>query len=855
MRSKRRWRWVLLVYALLLVASHALRITAPPRASTEPFVEVAAIEEDRRLEDQPVHLAYREWRPTDGEDAPVVLLVHGSPGDGANFNRLAPLLAERHRVIAPDLPGFGESTRDVPDYSILAHARYVQELLDQLGIAQVHAVGFSLGGGVVLHLSEIAPERVRSLTLLSSIGVQELELFGQYQLNHAVHGAQLVGLWLLYEAVPHFGLLDRSMLDLSYARNFFDTDQRPLRAALDGWAGPMLILHGRGDVLVPYEAALEHERIVPQSQLVTLDENHFTLFTRPELLVRPLETFFEDVEAGRALTRAQAAPERLAAALGEGVRLGRLSGFALVVSMLLIALSTFVTEDLACIATGLLVARDRISFVEGTLACMAGIFLGDVWLYLSGRWLGRPWLSRAPLKWLVSAEAVGRSARWFERRGALVIFLSRFVPGTRLPTYVAAGMLHMGFWRFTLSLFIPVALWTPLLVGLAWFLGEQVFALFEIFSRWAALGLGAALVLVWTIVAVGGKLVTHEGRRQLVGWWRRKVAWEFWPPWAFYPPVVLYVLWLGLRYRSLTLFTLANPAIPASGFIGESKSAILGALDPAVVARYRVITAGLPLAEKLAAVRAFQTELGSSFPIVLKPDAGQRGQGVIVSRSEEEVEQYFRQAMGDAIVQEHVAGPELGIFYVRMPGEPRGEVFAITDKRLPEVVGDGQRSLARLILDDPRAVAMARTYFARQSDRLGEVPRAGERVQLVEIGTHCRGAVFLDGEVYRTPELERAIDTIGSRFENFFFGRFDLRAPSLDAFRAGENIKVLELNGVTSEATNVYDPKNSLFDAYCILFRQWRLAFEIGALNRERGLRPTSIWGLVRLLRDFRRSE
>ncbi|NJL28217.1 MAG: hypothetical protein HC897_10150 [Thermoanaerobaculia bacterium] len=58
---------------------------------------------------------------------------------------------------------------------------------------------------------------------------------------------------------------------------------------------------------------------------------------------------------------------------------------------------------------------------------------------------------------------------------------------------------------------------------------------------------------------------------------------------------------------------------------------------------------------------------------------------------------------------------------------------------------------------------------------------------------------------------------------------------------------------MTSEATNIYDPKNSLLAAYRILFRQWRLAFEIGARNRERGLRPASVGELLRLLRDFRR--
>ena len=65
--------------------------------------------------------------------------------------------------------------------------------------------------------------------LLSSIGVQEMELLGYYPLNHAVHGAQLAALWLLHRAVPHFGALTHFPLDLPYARNFYDTDQRPLR--------------------------------------------------------------------------------------------------------------------------------------------------------------------------------------------------------------------------------------------------------------------------------------------------------------------------------------------------------------------------------------------------------------------------------------------------------------------------------------------------------------------------------------------------------------------------------------------------------------------------------------------------
>src|SRR5690242_10095678 len=107
----------------------------------------------------------------------------------------------------------------------------------------------------------------------------------------------------------------------------------------------------------------------------------------------------------------------------------------------------------------------------------------------------------------------------------------------------------------------------------------------------------------WTFVATaavagGFPLVrassTHRGRRLLLSSWLRLTRWEFWPPWAFYPPLFVYLGYLSARYRSLTLFTASNPGILASGFVGESKSAILEGLGAASgsVARWRLLDAG-----------------------------------------------------------------------------------------------------------------------------------------------------------------------------------------------------------------------------------------------------------------------
>jgi hypothetical protein len=139
------------------------------------------------------------------------------------------------------------------------------------------------------------------------------------------------------------------------------------------------------------------------------------------------------------------------------------------------------------------------------------------------------------------------------------------------------------------------------------------------------------------------------------------------------------------------------------------------------------------------------------------------------------------------------------------------------------------------------------------------VPAAGETIALAELGTHCRGALFLDGDWVRSPALEERFDAIARSFAGFYFGRFDLRLESasdgaIDAFRAGHGFKIIELNGVTSEATHIYQPGTPLMTAYRVLVRQWRIAFEIGEENEGRGIPPTSIRKLVQLTLDYMRT-
>jgi pimeloyl-ACP methyl ester carboxylesterase/membrane protein DedA with SNARE-associated domain len=819
--------------------------------------EVAEFSDGSPTSEQ-VKLVWREYPALD-PSAPAVLLVHGSPGRKENFERVAESLAGRFRLIVPDLPGFGNSQHNIADYSIDAQARELLALCDHLGLRSVHVLGFSLGGGTALEMAHLAPDRIRSLVLLSSVGVQELELFGNYELNHALHGLQLSLILFARWALPHFGLDDGLATARAYARSFFDSDQRPLRAILESIVAPVLVVHGEHDFLVPPAAAREHHRIVPQSELAMLDGDQFLLWTRPAELAELLADWLGRVESHAVPSRSAADPDRLRAAAidFDPADVPPFEGPALFLLLVLIASATLVSEDLTCIAVGLLVAQGRLSFVPGTLAAFVGIFTGDASLYIAGRFIGRAALTRAPLRWFIHPDGIERAKAWFVRRGARVIFASRFVPGLRLPTYFAAGAVHAGFLTFCFYFILAGILWTPILVGLSAWIGSEVVSSVAVFERLALPGLLAFALMLFVVQRFVVPLFSWRGRRLLRGRLKRRIAFEFWPPWVFYAPVAAEIARLALRYRSLTVVTAANPAMPTGGFIGESKTKILAAIDTGEgdVARFVPIPAALPAEERLRVARAFLEEFDLSFPVVLKPDVGQRGSGVSILSDERSFEAALEGLRVDSMLQEFAPGMELGVFYVRHPDEPHGRIFSITEKRLPVVVGDGRRTLEELILADSRAVCMAPTYFEINAPRLLDVPEHGEHVNLVELGTHCRGAIFLDGSWARSTGLESAIERISRRYEGFHFGRYDLRVSAPEELASGRGFKVIELNGLTSEATHIYDPRTRLFEAWGVLFEQWRLAFAIGARNRQRGARVWTVSELAHEVRAYKKLQ
>ncbi len=518
------------------------------------------------------------------------------------------------------------------------------------------------------------------------------------------------------------------------------------------------------------------------------------------------------------------------------------------IQALLIFGSALVLEDAAVLGAALLAVNSMISLPWAASSSFAGIWLGDVGLYLIALHYGRPVLERSWFKRFFGRHLdLQHSEAWFQNHGSAAIVLSRAVPGTRLPTYLAAGLLRIPALRFFTISAAACTVWVAVLFAVSYHIGMMALFQFRMFRSEA--GKLAACVAISAVLAYSLRsLFKRIAIEKLTSRLRRIQRWEFWPPAMFYIPVAAKYLSLAIKYRSLTLPTAANPGMYTGGLIGESKfetlTAIARARPDLVPDTYLVPFVSVE--QQMERVKQLRAETGLEYPLVLKPDIGQRGFGFKIVRSDEDAHSYVKQFSRDLLVQRYVPGPhEAGIFYYRLPSESRGRIFAITEKVFPAVVGDGRRTLEALIRDDSRARWVADTYLRRFAADRGRIVAAGETLRLVEAGNHCQGAVFLDGGRLFSDELEQALDEVSKCVPGFFVGRYDIRYTSEAALRQGRDFQIIELNGAASEATSIYDPRNSLRNAYRTLFRQWEIIFAIAHENRIRGCAGTplrTIW-------------
>lgn len=322
-------------------------------------------------------------------------------------------------------------------------------------------------------------------------------------------------------------------------------------------------------------------------------------------------------------------------------------------------------------------------------------------------------------------------------------------------------------------------------------------------------------------------------------------------------PLVMQWLWLGLRYRSLTLPSVVNPAIETGGLAGESKHACLARIGPEYapwVARTILVSPG-----DVHRVGAIAGTLG--FPLIAKPDIGWCGYGVRRINDAGELAQYIAAFPSRAgfLLQEFVPGPfEAGLFYMRGPTETHGHLIGLAIRHPPQVTGDGVRSIAELMRADPRLFPLMAHYrTALPAGRLDHVPPSGEMVILGTAASLRVGGRYENAMRLNTPTLEGIVDAIARSMNGFYFGRLDVRFSSEDALRQGQ-FQIIEVNGAGSEAIQFWDPTLSLAGAYRGVFAKQKTLFALAADMRATGRIPIGAaalcrawWGQLRLMRRY----
>ena len=514
---------------------------------------------------------------------------------------------------------------------------------------------------------------------------------------------------------------------------------------------------------------------------------------------------------------------------------------------------TFVSEDLTSIAAALLAYTGALPWGLAWSGAFVGIWLGDALLYGFARVFGSRLRAAGWAQGMLDSSRVKEAEAWFTKRGLAVLWICRWIPGTRLPSYLAAGFVHLPILPFLSVTGIMALLWTILVFALTSVVGGAIGDWLDRFENGVLGVLVVALILLALL-----KLLQYSrwwpSTRQLSAFADRWFQWEFWPAWLFYIPVGIHYLFLACKYRGIALPTVSNPGIETGGMIGESKMALLEELmrvAPNHTAEAHMI-AGETFEDRVNNLREIMEQNAMNFPVIIKPDVGQRGSGVRKVVDTRSAADCLRPGGFPLLVQTYSPGPcEAGVFYYRYPHQERGRIFAITHKVFPCILGDGRHTLGELIDADPRARIMARVYRKRFHDRLDEVLNCGESQRLVEAGNHAQGCIFMDGMFLNSDRLESKIDEISRGIDGFYIGRYDIRYESESQLKHDASFSIVELNGASAEATSIYDPSNTLVKAYQTLFQQWEIVFSIGAANRARGVMPLSAWKLWKIWRHY----
>ncbi len=329
---------------------------------------------------------------------------------------------------------------------------------------------------------------------------------------------------------------------------------------------------------------------------------------------------------------------------------------------------------------------------------------------------------------------------------------------------------------------------------------------------------------------------------------KRVSNWELWPFSVIYAPLGLLWLYYALKARAFWFFSNVNPTLEFSGFEGETKKEMYEQLPCHLYPK----TIHIEAKSDFAKVRGKMMEGGFNYPFIVKPERGM--QGILVRKIEKEKELLDYHSLHlDYLIQDFVdMAMEFSVFHIRYPQQEKGVVTGFISKEYMAVTGDGKSTLLQLIHKHPKAIIREEEVRHRHEKNLHIILPAGEKYFLSITGNHNQGATFRNLHKQIDQQLCNVFDEISNKAGEFYFGRYDIKCTSIKDLKEGKNISILEFNGTGSEPNHIYDCGMSYLQALQEIARHWKYLYEIGKINRKRGI---PYWSFIKGYRYLKNAQ
>jgi len=310
---------------------------------------------------------------------------------------------------------------------------------------------------------------------------------------------------------------------------------------------------------------------------------------------------------------------------------------------------------------------------------------------------------------------------------------------------------------------------------------------------------------------------------------RKKYSFRLKPKFIYYSPLLIWLFWLILKYRiGLRSLLSLNPSMRFAGTGLDSKYFRLSKIDSP---RHKIPTLLMQINDVLnkSTFTAATEKADISFPMIIKPNRGNGSIGVKKVNNFNEVEKAFSSFQPkhlEFLIQSQILYKyEFSLNYYRFPGDTKGKIFDLAERKLPIVIGDGKSSVIQLINFNDELINNINMFPISEMMSVDFIPSKNEEVELHYAANNMFANSVIDWTDKVTPELQETLDDISNRSDLHIL-KFDVKTKSPREMLSFGKFKILEINGLTAQINSAYAASYSYFESlkriaahYEILFR------------------------------------